>query len=229
MTTSKLTLADLLKVSVDASLNDIHTCIPALVEEYDRTTQRVSVQPALKRKYADGTIVNLPIIKNVPVTFQRSGKHILHFDLEKGDEVTLVFSERSLDKWKEKGGLVSPDDRRKFSLSDAYAIPGGCSKASPISLNGEKGDIELSNGTNYFIIKEDGKIEGKNGGGTFSMNSSGKFVLTNGTEEFVSLMSDLIQDLIDALVLTAIGPQPFTPETIAKLTILKTKLGTLKE
>ena len=65
------------------------------------------------------------MIYNVPVLFPRSRKAAVTFPLEKGDTVLLVFAERSLDEWIEKGGnKVSPEDPRRHDMSDAIAIPG---------------------------------------------------------------------------------------------------------
>jgi len=244
--TDKIDLSELLKSAVNSQLMDIHTCLPAIVETYNRENQTCSVQPAIKRSYQDGSVNPLPIIKNVPVTFHRNGTQFLHFDLKKGDVVTLVFSERSTDKWKEKGGVVQPDDKRKFHLTDAFALPGGYPKPTPMVLKGEDGDIELTSGDNYFMIKKDGKIkvlnssvniemdaEGNfkvsNESGEMKMSSGGKFVFTNNTEELVSIFSEFIQSVIDSTNETAVGPLPMSAGSIAAMTAIKGRLDTLKE
>lgn len=222
----EISLPKLLQMAVDSRLCDMHTCIPAIVESYDRSKQTCSVQPALKRKYTDGRIVDLPIINNVPVTFPRSGNAFLHFDLSKGDVVTLIFSERSLDIWKSKGGLVSPNDPRKFNLSDAYAIPGGYPSISGFSPNGGSNSIEISIGSNTISIDPSGEINLKNGGGNINISPSGKFKITNDTEELVSLISDLADECSKILTNTVFGPQ--APINASAFSALKAKIDSLK-
>jgi hypothetical protein len=66
-----------------------------------------------------------PLLIDVPVLFPGTKKWTLHFPLEKDDEVAVFFSERALEAWKDSGqdGIEDPDPRR-YSLSDAYCIPG---------------------------------------------------------------------------------------------------------
>jgi len=222
----KPSLADLLNTAIDSRLCDVHTAMPGIVKSYDRATQTAKIQPALKRKYADGRIVDLPIINKVPVKFPRSKGKWIHFDLEVGDVVTIIFSERSLDNWKEKGGLVSPDDPRKFNLSDAYAFPGGYPIGLSLSPNGGAGSIEMANGANHIVIEKDGKTTIKNGSGFIEMSASGKFKMTNNTEELVSLVSDLADACSKILTNTVYGPQ--APINKSDFETLKSKIDSLK-
>ena len=205
----KPSLAQLLQTAIDARLCDVHTSLPGIVKSYDRETQTAKIQPSLKRKYADGRTVNLPILNKVPIVFPRSATAWVHFDLVEGDEVTLIFSERSLDTWKEKGGVVSPDDPRKFNLSDAKAIPGGYSLPGKLTPKGAEGSIETANGGSHIEV-----------------TSSGKFKITNGTEEVLDLLSQTLQLLSTTTVNTVFGPMKLND--FAGFTQLKTKIDTLK-
>jgi len=226
MSEEKPTFADLLHSAIDGRLCDVHTSMPGIVKSYDRNTQTAKIQPSLKRKYADGRIVDLPIINKVPILFPRSKGKWVHFDLEAGDEVTLVFSERSLDTWKEKGGLVSPDDPRKFHITDAKAYPGGSSIPNALKPNGPAGSIEMANGTNHLVIEKSGKTLIKNGGGFVEISPGGKFKITNNTEELVSLISNLADECSKILTNTVYGPQALINK--AAFTALKAKIDSLK-
>ena len=103
---------------------ELRVAMPALITSYDFRTQRASVQPTIRRKYADGRIEAYPVINNVPVIFQRSGGASLTFPVKVGDEVLLIFLDRSADTWLSQGGTVDQDDNRMHSLNDAVAIPG---------------------------------------------------------------------------------------------------------
>jgi len=219
------TLADVLKEAIDGRISEHHTCIPALIVSYDRNKQSAVVQPSLKRKYKDGRIVNLPIINNVPVIFPRNKNNFIHFDLEKNDVVTLIFSERSLDIWKEKGGIVSPNDPRKGNLSDAYALVGGFDFKQSFTPTAPSGSLEINNSGNVISIEKSGQITIKNnsiqiiakqngdldiinGSLTINAKNSGKISISNGSDELISLLSDLLTEIIGAKTLTLLGLQP---------------------
>jgi hypothetical protein len=121
------TLGELLNRALDARLADVHVSMPGRVETYDAATQTADVQPLLKRalRDEDGEIVEtLPLCPGVPVLFPRAGDWFVSLPLSKGDTVLLVFAERSLDQWLERGGEVDPGDLRMHSLDGAVAIPG---------------------------------------------------------------------------------------------------------
>lgn len=202
------TLAQVLQDAIDAKICELHVCLPARVESYDAGTQKANVKPLLQKKYVDGRVVSLPIVNNVPVIMPRTGKAFLSLPLAPGDTVTLLFAERSLDKWKSTGGEVNPDDPRKHNLSDAFAIPGGYSFNEAAQMDAS--DVVLQNANTEFRL-----------------TTSGKFALKNKSgEELVSLLSDLCQAIVDAKTNTVFGPQPFV--NLADFIQLKTKIDSLK-
>ena len=107
---------------VDTGLKGTHTCLPGLVEIFDPATQLADIQPTIKIKQ-NGELKNMAILSGVPVRFFKSNKFTFAFPLEKGDEVSLYFVERSIDTWLTHGGIQNPFDVRKHDLSDAYAVP----------------------------------------------------------------------------------------------------------
>lgn len=113
---------------IQAALREVRTCMPGMVESYDADKQTVDVVPQLKNAYPDGegdvSYVEHPKLSNVPVCFPRAGGFFMSFPIQKGDFVLLVFSERSIQAWREKGQTVEPGDRRLFPLDGAVAIPG---------------------------------------------------------------------------------------------------------
>lgn len=201
------TLQSLLQLSVKNALKEVHTSMPACVESYDREKQICSVVPCLKRVYSDGREVTLPLISNVPVCFQGSNDVHIHFDLKKGDEVLLVFSERSIDKWIVNGGTLASGDRRMFDLSDAIAIPGLRAIGNSFSPNSEVGSLEISNGKSFLEV-----------------TNSGKWVIQNEKNELFSVLVELIDKMIEGKNLTTGGPLPKDPEYIAALNGIKEKL-----
>ena len=112
----------------------LHTAIPAKVSKYDSSGPSVEVQPVVKRVYYDGTELSLPVIVSVPVIFPRTNRFHLSFPIEIEDMVLLIFSERSIAEFLQTNKESTPQNTRKFSLTDAIAIPGlfGFKKGSKI-------------------------------------------------------------------------------------------------
>lgn len=218
-------LPKVFQIAVDSRLADVNTCLPGEVVSYDRDTQTAKIQPSLKIKYADGSLVDRPIINRVPVQFSGTQEIKIHFDLKPGDTGILVFSQRSLDKWKETGGVVSPDDSRKFNLSDAYFLPGARPAATPFPLEGKGAANSL------VLINKEAFIE---------VTTDGKFKITNGTEELLDLIDQALDEIIsteDSLnkdtVNTIFGPMKLNGFVDyagykTKVEAIKTKLETIK-
>jgi hypothetical protein len=146
---------DFLDDAIDYHLSNVHTCLPAAIEEYKDGF--ATVIPLIKLRTKAGNVYDLPKIYRVPVLFQRTDKVAISFPLVKGDTVTLIFSERSLDVWLDNGGNVDPKDTRKFDLTDAIAIPGlyAAGKGQELSMN----DLTIRFNDSTIVIKENGKIE----------------------------------------------------------------------
>jgi len=206
------TLAHVIQTALKRFQTELHTCLPAEIVTYDRTKQKASVQPLLQRKTKDGVAFNFPVITNVPCRFERTSKFSITYELKPKDTGIIIVSERSLDVWLNKGGLVDPNDLRKHDINDAIFFPGLFPFSTPAPA--EANVALIQNDKTRFRLYENGKMA---------------FTNLNSNEELVKVLSDLCQALISALTTTAIGPQPFTPSTISALTSVKSRLDTLKE
>jgi len=125
---TSVTLEDVLEAAVNQQLNRLRVGLPGIVITYDSVTQIASVRPALTD--LGGEL--LPIITQVPVIFPRSGGFAITWPLLPGDEVWILFGERSIDRFVALGGYQQPDNPRRFDWTDAVAIPGISPKTSPI-------------------------------------------------------------------------------------------------
>jgi hypothetical protein len=67
-----------------------------------------------------------PVIPSVPWVYPGGGGFIVTWPMSVGDEVLLVFSDDSLDKYLQVGGGsdIDPADDRRHSLTDAVAFAG---------------------------------------------------------------------------------------------------------
>lgn len=122
------TFAEALQTLRQSILRDLRVAMPARVEAYDAATQKVRVQPLLREAYEDETgtqhTERLPVISDVPVQFPGAGGYFVTFPIAPGDTGTLLFADRSLDRWLTKGGEVDTGDVRTHHLSDAIFLPG---------------------------------------------------------------------------------------------------------
>lgn len=122
------TLAEALRSVLDTRLSGVRVMLPGIVQSYDASRQRADVLPAVHDAYLDESgerqTERLPVVTEVPVIFPGASGGSLTFPLSRGDEVALVFSSSSLDRWLARGGVVDPEDDRHHTVTDAIAIPG---------------------------------------------------------------------------------------------------------
>lgn len=207
------TMGQVINQAIDAFLSNVHTCLPGQVESYDAATGTANVRPLLKRKYrGEAVAVDLPVITNVPVIFPRLGNGWIRFPVNRGDYVALLFVERSIDTWFQRGGAVDPVDGRKFALADAVAIPGLNPGPNVIIPKGAATSVEVTLGDAWIEI-----------------TAAGKFKVANPTAELMTELINLMDALIGGQVLDPTsGPLPFTPGTITQFNAIKTKINALK-
>lgn len=206
----ELSLTQLLINAIQSQLIDVHTSIPAKVVSY--ADGKATVQVLIKKKVGDD-IVAIPPIVDVPVLQPRSngGEAFISMPVIEGDTGMIVFQERSIDKWLVKGGEVDPKDARKFDLSDAVFILGLYDHSKPLKYS-EKNALEVKNKLASMILHPDGKLEFK-----------------GASEDLVGIVASVIDNLISAKVVTALGLSPFAPDTIINFTKNKAQIDTLKK
>lgn len=150
------TLSDTLKRSFHTLMSSVHTTMPGSIEKYDGK-RIASVKPNVQRRLADGTYLELPVIEEVPVLFLGSSDFSFTYPLKKGDPVMIHFCERSIEEWLQSGTESKPEDLRRFSLTDAIAVPGLYNdKAKFPESNNKDVDIIYKNAT--IKLKPDGTI-----------------------------------------------------------------------
>lgn len=205
MTSTTPTLAELIRAGVEQGAARLHVSMPAVVETYDNTNRLCSAQPLLRRLFLDGTSDRFPVVVDVPVVWLGGGAGSLTMPLAKGDQVVLMFADRSLDAWLQQRRESTPDDVRKHHLSDGFAIPVlDNSEAHPT-------DVRLALGV-----------------ATLALQPNGKVALGTSAVELLSLVNDIISALQTATVATGIGPQALDPATQTQLTVTKNLLGQIK-
>jgi len=184
---------ELLRHAITYFLSDVHTMLPAKVEEYFPEEQKVDVKPLIKRRVvgedAEEILEELPIIPDVPVRFPRTANFFITFPLQPGDLVMLVFAERSLDNWLAGTGEdTDPDEFRMHDLSDAVAMPGLYPFSSAIqdidterlSLGHDAAGMQLHIAQDHVEVTFDNgstvKFEAKDGDATVTVGDGAKHV-----------------------------------------------------
>ena len=192
------TLEEAIRGVIEKRLVDLHTTLPGKVVSYDPSTQKATVQIQLQRKYWDGSLVTIPPIPAVPVVWPRGkgGQIHIHWKLEAGDDVVLHFAERSLDNWKTQGGISNPDDTRKFTFSDAFAVPGGSAFPDAFAVTDPEA-LEVVFGTTAIQLYEGGQVK----------------VTGGNDDELIKILHDLVTLISQAQTATIFGPQLLVPTT----------------
>jgi len=123
------------KLALKQHAADLRVSIPGIVvpdsdgNPFNPTKQTVSVQPAVMevmRSNGTPTLVQLPILDDVPFQIPRGGGWSMTFPISLGDECLLVFADMAFDHWWESGGVQKQPDGKLYrhDIGDAVAIMG---------------------------------------------------------------------------------------------------------
>ncbi len=215
---SPISLCDAVRQVFLYHQNNIHVSLPAVIVDYDFTKQKATVQPLLNKAWADGTNTPMPKLENVPVIFPRSGGASLTFPVNAGDTCLLIFIERSTDLWLTVGGQVTPDDQRKFDLSDGVAIMG----LFPFVENSQadnNDDVLLSYSGSDIRIQKNGDIQ---------IKTSSKVAIGDSTDELLDILYQLLGFLQGANVMGPAFNGPLNAAFISNVLLLQNKLNNIK-
>ena len=131
--------SDALESIIGRMLAQAAFCLPSIVEEFKPGPPPIAkVIPAIMRKVmknGKASYVKMPVILNVPVVvpFAQTAGLLMTLPIKKGDEGLMIFSDRMIDNFVEKGGFQPPEccgadnkttEPRAHSLTDAIFIPG---------------------------------------------------------------------------------------------------------
>jgi len=124
----KPTLEDVINKAVDGALARARVMLPGVIQSYDESTRRASVQPLVMdmQETEEGNIegVAIPVLTDVPVVFPGSGGVRIKFPVLPGHECELVFASSSIARLKvlgSAGGPLHPGDPRHHALPDCVA------------------------------------------------------------------------------------------------------------
>lgn len=148
--------------AIQSEMASQRTACPGVVQSYNAETQRAQVQAAVQLRLADGTTIAEPMFVSVPVVFPGAGGFSISWPLTAGDEVLVVFGERSMDEWLAAGGYGKvAQDVRRFDARDAVAIPGLRSAPGKLNANEAIADtltISSNDGATRIEVRAGGVV-----------------------------------------------------------------------
>lgn len=142
---------------IRAQLLDVNTAIPATIVTYEDGI--ATVQPIPKKRFADGDVLDYPIIPNVRVCWPsfNGGKAGCKGPVKPGDMCLLIFSQQAVD---------DSDDRRMFDLQDAYAVMVDLGRAGA-GDSGNNDQMTMFHGPGFIRLSEEGRLHIYAPGGTY--------------------------------------------------------------
>lgn len=134
----------------------VHTALPGIIETYSASTRRAQVLLAIEALMDDGKCHARAVLLDVPVIFPSGAGGTIFIQLQKGDNVWVMFAERGIQEWKKTLKLSEPVPRHIFSPSDAVALAGfgPPSAITPASTSGIS--IQTNDGTISVEVDSNG-------------------------------------------------------------------------
>lgn len=154
----------------------MNTSIPAIINAFDPTTQRVSATPAIKAQYTsldlEISYIDCPMITNIPLAVHRGNGLIITHPVEVGKLCTLIFSQRSIDNLLLDGTRAAQPFNgtgdftsrlRCMDMTDAMCFPGIITNTDTISnynnnaveLRTDDGKVKVSVDKNSLTLVQD--------------------------------------------------------------------------
>ncbi len=207
-------IAESLEAIFGATLNELHTAMPARVERYDSANQRADVKPVFLRVFLDEDgneqTYEYPIVTDVPVHFPRGGGAFIHLPISVGDLVLLVFAQRSLDRYLETDGkqIIDTQDARRHHISDAVAFAGLATSKNKVSVS-TAADliIGLEDGSGELHVQPGGKFYFRAKGGAATPADGDALVRLSDLQKLVNWLNKTLLPAIKSITVpTGTGP-----------------------
>jgi hypothetical protein len=117
------TLDGLNNVLIDKISMGIQNVIPAIVQSYDKATNRAIVKPAITGVASQGQKISKEPYIDIPVLNLSGGGFIISFPIKQGDTGWLVACDRNISIFKQNLTESAPNDYRKHKFEDGFFIP----------------------------------------------------------------------------------------------------------
>lgn len=175
-------LWDFVRTMFREQMKGVFTALPGHVLSFDPATQLAQVQIGIQGNDNGGTAVVPTPVGDVPV-FVYGGEYVAEVAIKAGCEGLIVFSQKCIDGWLNSGG-VAPNPRvgRRFSMADAFFLPGVRSLPNAVSAHKNDGlRIRNKAGSQFVWLHESGDIEATNGAGYVRIGKDGTVTINGVT------------------------------------------------
>ena len=140
--------------------DNMRTSVPGHVLSFDPATQMAEVQIGLMLEDRLGSQQPRRPIIHVPVQFWGAAGGTLECRVASNTEGVLFFSQECIDSWVDQGGVAVKSEPRRFSINEAYFIPGVRSIPGAITDFSNDGiRLRSNDGSAYFWIHDDKTLE----------------------------------------------------------------------
>jgi hypothetical protein len=111
---------------------ELNCCKIGILTAVDYTTMTATVQLCAQRTMRDGTYQVIRPLEDVPLVTLQGGGYSVQIPVGVGDTALVLFADGNIDNWFTGGGVAPAADGRLHALSDAVAIVGLNSLATPL-------------------------------------------------------------------------------------------------
>lgn len=179
---------------------NVRTSVPGHVLRFDPATQLAEVQIGLMLEDRLGNTDQRRPIVRVPVQFWGATGGTIECKVGSGAEGVIFFSQECIDSWVDQGGVAVKSEPRRFSINDAYFVPGFRSVPGAISGFANNGiRLRSNDGGTYAWLKDDKSIEMSNGAGFIRIGADGTVNINGVTitpQGLVTTQNDVYAGLI---------------------------------
>lgn len=140
--------------------DNMRTSVPGHVLSFDPDSQMAEVQIGLMLEDRFGVQQERRPIIRVPVQFWGASGGTLECRVGVNTEGVLFFSQECIDSWVDQGGVAVKSEPRRFSINDAYFVPGV--RSTPGAITGFANDgirLRSVDGSAYFWIHDSKELE----------------------------------------------------------------------
>lgn len=192
--------------------DNVRTSVPGQVLNFDPDSQLAEVQIGLMLEPRVGEPEPRRQIVRVPVQFWGGSGGTLECRIASGVEGAIFFSQECIDSWVDQGGVAAKSEPRRFSMNDAYFMPGVRSVPGAISSFANDGiRLRSVDGDTYAWLKDDKTVDMSNGAGFITIEPGGT-VNINGVKitpaSLVTTPNDVVAGQISLTKHRTSGVQP---------------------
>ncbi|MBQ2285204.1 MAG: hypothetical protein II244_06030 [Clostridia bacterium] len=171
------TLDGLNNLLTDKISMGIQSATPAIVQSYNKNTNRAVVKPAITGVASQGQKISKEPYIDIPVLKLSGGGVTMSFPIKPGDTGWLIACDRNISIFKQNLQESAPNDYRKHKFEDSFFIPD--------SINGSgSDDFTIQSASQIFSIGDEINAStlkvGNGATGTFLSKDNKTITVENG-------------------------------------------------